>query len=1152
MKFDVLRLSGFKSFVDHTEIPLSPGLTGIVGPNGCGKSNVLEAMRWVMGESSAKSMRGSGMEDVIFAGAATRPPKNFAEVSLMIDNSAQHAPAPFTAEPTVDISRRITRNAGSAYRVNGKEVRARDVKVLFADAATGAQSPSLVRQGQISLLIAAKPTGRRRLLEDAAGVSGLYERRREVEQRLKAADENLGRIDDVLQRLESQISSLTKQARQAEKYGTLSALIREATAELAWRRHRAATIAEETAREALDAATRLVAASTADHSACERKKSEAEETLPALREEEVIARALHQKLLSRREALEADARRARDQQAKLDRALEQARNDLQRETELDRDARSALEALAKEKGELQSRATAESRLEAAAQLFATAESDLHVAEEKRDTMAAAAAAGQAARAAEEINLKRAQDALTSVKKQLGECEARRATRTKSLDEAQAKTTASEGAVKESASAQNTALETQKNAAEALAATDAKLTQAKSDKASAKARYDALSAEAQTLRKALEADEKAVPQAALINSITVEPGYEAALSAALGADGRASETGEFDPERQGWLPLGSIEKPEVPATPLSKFVKAPSALLRWLSSVFVVSREQGAALQPKLLRGVSLVSVEGDFWRWDGYFSGGELGTANALAAPLERRNRLEELDAQLPEASSETEQANQALRDAHEKHANSERADREARTEAKRADDSAAAAVRSKDDALAAVERAREALDNDADLFERLKGELSNAEAKTAEAQNSFDQIEDTAALVAAAAAATEALNEARRTRDTKRAEHESLRSEERQRADRIEAIAREESTWTSRAGKTEQRAKELNTRLASIEEERETARDAPEKVAEHLTELKQEETQIEARLTAALDSLSKAEGESKSANAAWNEAAKSLSSAREALARTETTLAAATERTEDTLTLLQDETDSTPDELAERFLDTAEVEVSIVEQRLQKARADRERLGAVNLRASDEISEAETEREGLASEKEDLEEAIAKLRSGLAALNREGRTRLMEAFDIVNANFSALFTHLFGGGEASLQLTESDDPLEAGLEIICQPPGKRVQTLSLMSGGEQTLTALALIFAVFLVNAAPVCVLDEVDAPLDDANVGRFCDLLNEMTRRTEARFIVITHHALTMSRMDRLFGVTMIERGVSRLVSVDLEKAVELIDAA
>ncbi|MEL6979084.1 MAG: chromosome segregation protein SMC, partial [Pseudomonadota bacterium] len=429
----------------------------------------------------------------------------------------------------------------------------------------------------------------------------------------------------------------------------------------------------------------------------------------------------------------------------------------------------------------------------------------------------------------------------------------------------------------------------------------------------------------------------------------------------------------------------------------------------------------------------------------------------------------------------------------------------------------------------------------------------AEAAALAADAEETLALLDGPAGDEAAIEAAREEVEARRQALMDARAARDQISRRSEARTGRLASIEKDLSGWEKRRDAAAAQTKVIAARIADAALELETAEAAPLAIAERRSELIEEVAGAEARLTAAVDALAVIEAQLKDAAQAEKAAEAELSEAREGRARLETRMEAAKERAAEFRKLIEDAAGCAPEEFLERFEIDPELlpNVKDLERAITALRQKRDKLGAVNLRADQELAEVTAERESLSRERADLEAAIGKLRQGVNALNREGRERLLAAFEEVNRNFAALFTHLFDGGDAKLALVESDDPLEAGLEIFCQPPGKRLTSLSLLSGGEQTLTAISLIFAVFMVNPAPICVLDEVDAPLDDANVSRFCDLLDEMTRRTNTRFLIITHHAVSMSRMDRLFGVTMVEKGVSQLVSVDLRTAVSMVDA-
>jgi len=1151
VKFTNLRLSGFKSFVDPTELLLQPGLTGVVGPNGCGKSNLLEAMRWVMGESSAKSMRGEGMDDVIFAGAATRPPRNFAEVSLMIDNGERLAPPQFGDVETLEVVRRITRDVGSTYRVNGKETRARDVRMLFADAASGAQSPALVRQGRIGELISAKPTGRRRFLEEAAGVSGLNVRRREAELKLKAAEENLLRVDDVLTRLDAQINSLKRQARQAERYTSLSETIAETAALLVWLRYAEADTEAVEAQSKLDEATRTVAAATTAAAEAARVRESSSEALPSLREEATIAQAVFARLTAKRDGLDEEAARAKATLERLESEFIRIGNDLEREGELNNDAVRALEELQSERAALEGKGTDAAKIEqaaAAAMAAATVVTDAEAALDKRSSRAEAATAERTAAERAKTEAERAlNQALDRLEFDIPKIERL----TAEIAEAETTLTTARQEKETTHQAAEDAPDRITRKREEREAMEERETEARAAVSSLRAARNALASEIGSLEKALASDTKTDTATAIMTRMRAEPGYEAALAAALGEDAAAPEMPGFSEKARGWLALKLLGSSPTVGEPLSAHVQAPEALARRLAVTAVVSREEGEAAHKDLRPGQHLVSPEGDLWRWDGFFSGAESRAADPAVLRLARLNRLDAIKSDFAGKETELEDATRTLDRLERELADARLSESNARAEQQKVQDTAANATRALADAEATLKRLRDA---HALLSESVENNRS-AETRSKEAFEAANaalaDIGDPTMLRTESETARTALTALRQAQTVAKSEHDELLATERARASRLDTITRDLANWQDRAEKAKARTSDLQQRRETVGQERDAAKSAPDTVAAQRDALVTDLDVAEKRVAGANDALSTAESAARQAAKADSDASNALASSREARARAEAMAEAAATRKAEAAAALREEAKAEPEEVAARFADDDAPVVALadVEARLTKAKMDRERLGAVNLRAAIEIEEAGTEREALGTERDDLEEAIAKLRKGLSELNREGRARLLAAFEEVNNHFTDLFTHLFGGGSARLELTESDDPLQAGLEIMCEPPGKRLQSLSLMSGGEQTLTALALIFAVFLVNPAPVCVLDEVDAPLDDANVGRFCDLLDEMTRRADARFLVITHHAVTMARMNRLFGVTMVERGVSRLVSVDLGAAVDLV---
>lgn len=1151
MKITRLRLLGFKSFVEPTELLIESGLTGVVGPNGCGKSNLLEALRWAMGETSYKSMRGGTMEDVIFAGSQDRPPRNTAEVTLFIDNSARTAPAEFNDSETLEVTRRIEREAGSAYRVNGKDARARDVRLLFEDAATGARSPALVRQGRIGEIVNAPPQERRRVLEDAAGIAGLHSRRHEAELRLTATETNLARLADLIGQMSSQLQALKRQARQAQRYREISGKIRETEA-LQHHLHWVAACAHVEQEEAsFQEALGAVAQETKAEGEALRQQAEAAEKLQPLRDEEAARAAVLHRLSVERDALEREEARAKARQAELETRLAQASRDLAREEEHIAEAEGMLRGLGEEGR----------RLEAAS-------SRDHQEPQLRE--AAANAAG--ALAAAEQALSEATSTLAQARAEGGRLESEKIKIAERLArlEAQASELEQELAKLDAESGGDTKL-AELNAELARLATlvegiEAELTEAEADEDAARfheAKTRALAASARLVSQEVETELATLIKllaplhdgkwSPIVDEIKVASGYEQALGTALGDDLDAASD-ETAPAH--WrLAAGGASDPALPkgAIPLGQFVKGPKVLARRLAQVGVVDAGLGRDLQAELAPGQRLVSKEGDLWRWDGYSV--QAGSASAAGARLVERSRLDALKEERAKAEAHSSAAEAELAEATGR---AEIAGQKTKTLRQKSKEAHAELDRTRD-AIAAAEHAAQA--NSKQL-----GALAEAIARTGAAQDEARQQGERVetalhalvslsvlevSLGAAQAKAAASRSHAARAEATL----EGFEREIRLRQERMEAIGAEEELWQKRIANAREQIATLRARKDETSADLAALANLPVEIEQRRTKLLDAIAAAERERTKAADDLAVAETALKQREKGLRDVQERLSAAREARARSEALLESARERRSEVARAISDQLDCAPEAclaLAGVKQGAAIPPLAEVEERLLKLRGDRERLGGVNLRAEEEEAELASKLEEMEREKADVEQAIVRLRQGISNLNREGRKRLLEAFDTVNGHFGRLFQTLFGGGSAELKLVESDDPLESGLEILACPPGKRPQVLTLLSGGEKALTALALIFAVFLTNPSPICVLDEVDAPLDDANVERFCRLMEEMAKETDTRFLIITHHPLTMARMSRLFGVTMAERGISQLVSVDLETAERLRDAS
>ena len=860
MKFKKIKILGFKSFVDQTDIDIEEGLTGIVGPNGCGKSNVVESLRWCMGETSPKSMRSSGMEDVIFSGTADRPARNNAEVTIFLDNKNRNAPAEFNNDEEIQIKRKIEIERGSEYRINGKEVRARDVQRLFADLSTGAHSPSLISQGRVGALINAKPIDRRAVLEEAAGISGLHSRRHEAELKLKGAESNLQRLKDIMRQLNTQINNLQKQAKQAEAYKSISEEITRLEGIVTYLKWYNLKESFEKSDTDLKSSEQLIQKYTLEVSQATNDQSKANEKIQPLREKEIEAAAKLNRINLERESLDKEEERIKELKKSLEQTIQQNIGDYEREQYQLENALRDLDALNVKKDDL------------------TAEISI-----------------------DDFDNEQIKD-LKEEKKQL---------------------------------------EDQINDLEENIEKYNSIKQSKRDEW----------------------------QKALINEENLKS-RESTLKEVEGYD---------DPNK--WTQIFS-----------EKFYRNLSEI-----SEKVVKAEELSADSRK-----SYDKASND--------------AKDAVTMSMQLREDLRQKDVE-------------------EKHSdwNYE--------------------------------------------YQRLSKNI----------QSSKNQIN------------------------------------------------------------------ELKQRRIKSEEELKKITNRPEEIAQKRGQLIETKGFAETERQYAADRLAEADNELKKYENKLRKAQNDLANVRESKGRTEATKELAESRLSELESESIEKYNCKPDSIITKLsisddLETLQNNFERNETRLERLKQQRDTLGVVNLRADLETKEIEQELEKMNSEKTDLETAIKKMRESIEELNKEGRTRLLKAFDVVNNHFKDVFVQLFNGGKAHLELVDSDDPLEAGLEMMVSPPGKKLQSMSLLSGGEQALTAMSLIFAVFLTNPSPICVLDEVDAPLDDANVERFCNLLDDIADKTNTKFLIITHHALTMSRMDRLFGVTMAERGVSQIVSVDLKKAEEI----
>jgi chromosome segregation protein len=1139
MEISRLKLSGFKSFVEPAELRIEQGLTGVVGPNGCGKSNLLEAIRWVMGETSAKSLRSGGMEDVIFAGTSTRPPRDFAEVVLHARDDA---------DEDLVVTRRIERGAGSAYRVNGRDVRAKDVALTFADAATGAHSPALVSQGKIAAVIAAKPADRRAMLEEAAGIAGLHVRRRDAEGKLRGAETNLARLQDLMSGLDQQIASLRRQAKQAERYTALTTQIQTAEARLILTRWREAAAAAKEARNAAQGAEIAVAAAQAAVNAAQAEQAEAAHALAEARDT----------LTDRRDDASAHGHRMAALSGKLEAAQTRLADLARQQTRLEADRKDAdrltsdaVEALARLSRELEAGRTTLAEAEATRPSLAAKSEDAERANRAAELALAKATADQAGVEAEWRVAEAAVDQARARLERLAR-EAERIDRLRAeiaaSDDADAAVSAAQDAMAEAQrhlGGLRTRLETdQARKADLQAMRDdaaAALATARAELAGVEREYTALSRDREARQKR-EAGRHGLATA--LDRVKVAPGYERALAAVLGRDGKSPLGTPAAPQDGRFWTGADTPGHEVPGSLLEQLADCPPELRARLALVHCADEDDGRSLRP----GEWLVTRAGHLRRWDGFIARGE---GAAEAAQLEAANRLAELETALPalRTAAQTAEAQDAkvredLSTLQTDLVAQERgiaAAIEAERQALRRLDSAEAAR----ERMAA--RAAELAASAGDVGEQVKA--AKAELVAAEAQRAALPGRDAGrAALDAARTRNEASRTALQGALAQLAAHDQALAVTRE---RLTAQQSDHASWQSRSNEATRRMADAAQRLAEIAEERAIHVAKPAALTAEIEAGEATRTRLTQEMAAADAALHECTEQERAIAATLAARTEALAQAREARASLSARAESQELRRIEMARISGERFQCPPPLLGEKFGFTEDTlrEASAESEELEKLTAARERIGPVNLVAADDLARIEAELGSNASEQAELAEAIARLRGSIGSLNREGRERLRAAFEEVDGHFRVLFTRLFEGGQAHLAMVDSDDPLQAGLEIYAQPPGKRLQSLSLLSGGEQALTATALIFALFLTNPAPICVLDEVDAPLDDANVERFCDLLDSMVRTTATRYLIVTHNAVTMSRMHRLFGVTMAEQGVSRLVSVDLGEAALLV---
>lgn len=879
MKFKKLEIVGFKSFADKSHLLIENGLTGIVGPNGCGKSNIVEALRWCMGETSAKSLRGSGMEDVIFSGTSNRPSKNIAEVNIFLENNENISQ--FRDTPEIEVRRRIEKDKGSSYYINGKEVRARDVQILFADLSTGAHSPSMVSQGKVGSLITAKPTDRRAILEEAAGIGGLHARRHEAELRLTAAENNLKKADDIMKQIELQLKNLLKQAEEASRYKTISNDIKKNEALLNFLKIQEINKTLKESQEGLNEIDDDISAVTIEKNYSTELLENENKRIKPLRNDFAEITSKLQRLNLEYADLFKQEQRTREEAEKLRVDLKNTNDDLQSENININNSNSNIKRLIEEKtGILEFEKT------------------YNEIEDKTNN-----------------DFKKISDQLNNE------------------------------------------------------------------------------------QKALEI-----------------------LSEKIFAN------------------IGNLETKEAINNYLKYFQDFNESQSKILNETINSFENIKPDSIKENLRNV-LIAFDVNLKKIENLYN-------------LIKKDNEQELSFNKEEARKEFTEKTFLLKSLQEKYA----------------------------------------------IF------LSK---------------------------------------------YETIKNDSIKRKERIKSVDTEIDNWRNLEQNSKTKSENLLLRLKNLEKEIAKIQIKPSEIGEQKGFYQENIKNTEEARSKIDTEIEIAENKITEINKVLTSINEKVLEGREKKVRFETLIDNHKLKINELENKVKEDFKCSIDDLLneEDKLSIEKINIEEIETFLKKLKDERDNMGAVNLRADDETKNLENQISKMMDDRKDLMAGILKLKSSINQLNQKGREKLIDAYDKVGRKFNDVYTKLFGGGNARLELIESDDPLEAGLELLVSPPGKKLQSITLLSGGEQALTAMALIFAVFLINPAPICILDEVDAPLDDANVTRFCSLIEELTKITETKFIVITHHALTMSRMSRLYGVTMAERGVSQLVAVDLEKAEEMV---
>ncbi|MFL2800363.1 MAG: chromosome segregation protein SMC [Paracoccaceae bacterium] len=1152
MEITKLRLLGFKSFVDSTEVEILPGLTGIVGPNGCGKSNIIDAFQWLMGESRPSSMRASGMEDVIFAGVEGRSPRSFAEVTVEIDNSQQRASSEFNRHKELEISRKITRDTGSSYRLNGKELRARDVQTLFADFSSGSNSSSLIKQGQIAELLNMKPKDRKRILEEAAGISGLYHRRHEAQLKLNGAERNLERLQDLISQLEIQLKTIEKQAREAERYAKLSKDIRTLKGLLLLKQYLSLRADINSVDMSLTENLKILSSLESQNGEFEKKLDVENENISSKKIDVEKKSEAHQKALLERQVVLNEINLSERQVNELKTQFTQSETDLQREDQFMADAQNNMadqNTLLQEVNEKlhDFDKKIENQRETIEKITERMEAVDDSYNSFRDRL-------NELKAEKILNEKRKEEHLSNVSNFSRSLEKLNLSLEKLKSAEQDEKRKLEDLIKE----QETLESGYQIMSHNLSQKEKGFQKNQGEIEFLDNEINKLNAKKAVSLSELEASrallDKNIDQETVFDELEIQSGYERCLDALFFSELEYPRISEI--RVSGWQKVidnkveNKIGKNFPRLENLSSRIKGADVLNYLFEHVGIVSTTgEGDNLSKKLLPGQQLITKEGDLWRWDGFvrYTTGEI-SKNALR--VRNQNKVVEIQEELNEIESQLdtlrnkkvilEKKMSLVGDLEVERSNISKAGSDLQAlEGEIARHKNQRTIAS--DNIISLEKKINEESAQLKIYQELdvnKGNLRNSESDENEHESLINNLEK--------------LDKQREELRNEKANFDKLTDHKKSLRDRKEEMELNLSKWKAQSEIAVERRSGIQVRIEKLKLEIEKTSSLPEDLG-NKKEVLDKRMEVTSRdLVDARDTLGSFEGNLRKLQTRGKELIAELGAKKENQVRLTTKKESLAENAAEFDGRIKSEYNLNFEKFWQEFSNDQMQDFSQaeIEARLERQIRFRDNLGSVNLRAEQDAKEISDELETILWERKDVLEAIEKLNTAVRSINKDGRQKLIEAFNEVNTTFQTLFTRLFQGGKAKLTLVDSTDPLEAGLEIMCQPPGKKVTTISLLSGGEQTLTALALIFAVFLSNPSPICLMDEVDAPLDDANIEKYCDILDFMTKETSTRFIVITHNIITITRMDRLFGVTMMEPGISQLVGVDLTRAEELIN--